>query len=72
MSTANMPPHESPPTLVQQLAADADKKMASPICHARGQEPADHIRELAQAVRLLAQAVRILADKVDDLSSAAK
>jgi hypothetical protein len=60
-------PHESPRTLVDHLLADAERRVKSAACHSRGQEPADHIRELADAIKLLTQAVRILADKAADL-----
>src|SRR5262249_39741582 len=63
-------PHESPKNLAESLAADAEKLVAPPLCHARGEEPANHIRELAQAIRLLARAVNILAAKVNDLDRA--
>jgi hypothetical protein len=49
------------------LVGDAEKKATPATCHARGEDAADHIRELAQSVRLLAQAVRILAEKVGNL-----
>lgn len=61
--------HEAPVNLAEQLAADAEKRVATAACHARGLEPADHIRELAHAVRLLAQAVAIVAAKVNDLDT---
>jgi hypothetical protein len=60
-------PHESPRTLVDHLLADAEKRVKAAAQHARGQEPADHIRELADAIKLLTQAVRILAEKAADL-----
>ena len=60
-------PHESPKTLAESLAADAEKLVGPAASHARGEEPANHVRELAQAVRYLAKAVKILAAKVQDL-----
>ena len=60
-------PHESPNNLVELLVADAEKKVKTAANHSHGQEPAEHIRDLAHAVRLLAQAVKILAEKVADL-----
>jgi acetylornithine deacetylase/succinyl-diaminopimelate desuccinylase-like protein len=60
-------PHESPKDLAESLAADAEKMVSRAACHARGEEPANHIRELAQAVRHLAKAVKILAQKMEDL-----
>lgn len=60
-------PHESPKDLAESLAADAEKLVFPATNHARGEEPANHIRELAQAVRHLAKAVKILAAKVQDL-----
>jgi hypothetical protein len=60
-------PHESPKDLVESLADDADKMASRAACHSRGEEPANHIRELGAAMRHLAKAVRILAEKVDDI-----
>jgi hypothetical protein len=60
-------PHESPKDLVESLVDEADKTASRAAFHARGEEPASHIRDLGAAVRHLAKAVRILAEKVDDL-----
>jgi hypothetical protein len=56
-------PHESAKNLAEQLAAEAEKRVRTAANHAHGQEPAEHIRNLAQAVRLLTQAVTILAEQ---------